>query len=251
MRPTFDELVAEAAVAPIEGWDFSWLDGRATEERAPWGYSRLVAERMTTASRAVDLQSGGGELLAGLAATAPVTVATEGWAPNLAVAGRRLLPLGLWVVGVQDDGPHLPFRGEVFDLVTSRHPVQTWWTEIARILEPGGTFLSQQVGAGTVRELVEAIRGPVAPSDRRNPQRAVEEASRAGLEVLDLREARLPTVFHDVGAVVYFLRLVVWLVPDFTVDRYRPALAALHDRIEADGSFVTYARRFLIEARKP
>jgi hypothetical protein len=26
----FDDLVAEAEAAPMDGWDFSWLDGRAT-----------------------------------------------------------------------------------------------------------------------------------------------------------------------------------------------------------------------------
>jgi hypothetical protein len=27
----FDELVREAELAPIEGWDFSWLDGISTD----------------------------------------------------------------------------------------------------------------------------------------------------------------------------------------------------------------------------
>ncbi|NUS58117.1 MAG: SAM-dependent methyltransferase, partial [Streptomycetaceae bacterium] len=27
---TFDDLVAEAAAVSVAGWDFSWLDGRAT-----------------------------------------------------------------------------------------------------------------------------------------------------------------------------------------------------------------------------
>jgi hypothetical protein len=31
MRRSFEDLVAEAVAAPVEGWDFSWLDGRATE----------------------------------------------------------------------------------------------------------------------------------------------------------------------------------------------------------------------------
>lgn len=35
-RP-FDELIAEAAEADVDGWDFSWLDGRATEQRPSWG----------------------------------------------------------------------------------------------------------------------------------------------------------------------------------------------------------------------
>lgn len=35
----FDELVAEGESVPVRGWDFSWFEGRATEERPSWGYS--------------------------------------------------------------------------------------------------------------------------------------------------------------------------------------------------------------------
>jgi hypothetical protein len=57
--------------------------------------------------------------------------------------------------------------------------------------------------------------------------------------------------FFDIGAVIYFLRKVIWTVPDFTVDRYRHKLRELHERIEADGPFVAHAVRVLVEARKP
>jgi len=49
---------------------------------------------------------------------------------------------------------------------------------------------------------------------------------------------------------VYFLRLVVWIVPDFSVERYRDRLRALHDQIVHDGAFTTTASRFLIECVK-
>jgi hypothetical protein len=44
MSWSFDELVSEADGAPVDGWDFSWLDGRATEERPSWGYQRLMSQ---------------------------------------------------------------------------------------------------------------------------------------------------------------------------------------------------------------
>ena len=62
---------------------------------------------------------------------------------------------------------------------------------------------------------------------------------------------RLRTEFHDVGAVVWFLRKVIWLVPGFTVDAYRDRLRELHDRIERDGPFRATTTRVLVEARKP
>ena len=248
--PTFGELLAEGASVPVEGWDFSWFEGRATEERPPWGYSRLVAQRMATATSALDIQTGGGEVLAQIPHPPPVLAATESWPPNVEIARRNLARLGASVAAVDDDAD-LPFPAGSFDLVVSRHPVQTRWDEIARVLVAGGTFLSQQVGAGSVRELTDAMMGPQVPSQARSPRRAADQAEAGGLVVQDLRTAALEMRFFDVAAVVLFLRKVIWIVPGFTVDRYRPQLAEVHQRIQADGSFTAHSQRFLIEARKP
>jgi SAM-dependent methyltransferase len=251
MASRFDELVAEAERAPITGWDFSWLDGRATEERPPWAYSARVAEFAGASERMLDVQCGGGELLAGLPVHPRLLVATEAHPPNLAVAARRLRPRGAYAVAAPDNRDALPFRDVSFDLVTSRHPIETWWSEIARVLRPGGTFLSQQVGPRSMRELSEALLGPLPWASRREPDDAARGAEQAGLVVDDLRTARLRATFDDIGAVIYFLRLVVWTVPDFSVDRFRAQLAELHDRIEREGSFVAHSTRFLIRAHKP
>jgi SAM-dependent methyltransferase len=248
-RPTFEELVAEGISVPVEGWDFSWFVGRATEERPAWGYARLVGQRMAAAAAALDLQTGGGEVLAGILHPPPVLVATESWPPNLALARRHLAPLRAAVIQA-DDQADLPFRDGAFDLVVSRHPTITVWPEIARVLRPGGTYLSQQIGAGTNRELFEYLMGP-QEIDENYAQEAAAEAAGGGLVVADLREQALRVTFGDIAAVIVFLRKVIWTVPDFTVDRYRDRLARLHDQIEADGPFVAHAQRFLVEAHKP
>ncbi|MFC4018701.1 class I SAM-dependent methyltransferase [Micromonospora sp. GCM10011542] len=245
-----EDLIAEGAAASVDGWGFDWLAGRATEERPPWGYARLLAARMADADAALDVDTGGGEVLAEVPRPPRLLVATEGWPPNVLVARRTLGRLGATVVAVTPDAP-LPFRDASFDLVVSRHPVRTDWAETARVLRPGGTYLSQQIGPGTMRELSEAILGPLPAPAERHPEQAVAAARAAGLRVVDLRPATLRAVFHDVGAVVWFLRKVVWTVPGFTVRRYRPQLLALHHRIRAEGPFVAYARRFLIEAHRP
>lgn len=249
---TFADLVAEAESAPVAGWDFSWLDGRATEQRPSWGYQRGMGERMARASAALDVQTGGGEVLAGVPKLPPLTVATESWPPNVAKATALLHPLGAAVVADEDEPP-LPFADDAFDLVVSRHPVTVWWEEIARVLAPGGTYFSQQVGPASVFELVEYFLGPQPPQVRRkrHPDDARVAAEAAGLQVVDLRSESLRTEFLDVGAVIYFLRKVIWMVPDFTVEKYRDRLRELHELIERDGPFVARSTRFLIEARKP
>ena len=248
--PEFVRLVAEGAAVPVEGWDFSWFDGRATEERPSWGYARMMAARMARARAALDIQTGGGEVLAGLTHPPPVLAATESWPPNAELARRTLAPLGGRVVQVADDAP-LPFPAESFDLVVSRHPVELVWAEISRVLRPGGTFFSQLVGAGSNRELTDFMMGPQPVSQARSASRARVEAEAAGLEVVDLREEALRTVFNDVGAVVYFLRKVLWTVPGFTVEGYQDRLRLLHQKIQSEGPFVAHAQRVLIEARQP
>ena len=228
MTGTFEQLVAEADAASVDGWDFAWLDGRATEQRPSWGYAAAMAGRLADPAvrAALDVQTGGGEVLASAATYPPVMVATEGWPPNLARATALLHPRGVAVVA-DDDEPPLPFADAAFDLVVSRHPVTVWWDEIARVLRPGGTYFSQQVGPASMFELVEWFLGP-QPAEahhRRHPDRARDGAVAAGLEVVDLRMERLRAEFADIGAVVWFLRKVIWMVPGFTVRRVRAAAA--------------------------
>ena len=218
----------------------------------------------------LDIQTGGGEVLAeavqrsqllasrnvATGATdppvleGPLLAATESWPPNLALARRALAPLHGVVVGAADEAA-LPFRDESFDLVVSRHPTDVVWPEIARVLVPGGGYFSQQIGPGSNRELTDFMMGPQPVGTGRSPQVAVAAAAIAGLEVLDVREQALRVEFFDVAAVVHFLRKVLWTVPGFTVAGYAEPLERMHDHIQATGSFVSHAQRFLIEARKP
>jgi SAM-dependent methyltransferase len=248
---SFEELVAEAAAVDVAGWDFSWLDGRATEQRPSWGYQRLLGDRLGAASAALDIQTGGGEVLAGVPGFPPTMAATESWPANLALATRRLHPRGVVVVADPDEPP-LPFADAAFDLVTSRHPASVWWAEIARVLEPGGSYFAQHIGPNTNQELYEFFLGPQGEvsASNRHPDRETAEARAAGLTITDLRMERLRVEFFDIGAVVYFLRKVIWTVPDFSVERYRQRLGDLHELMERQGSFVSHSTRVLIEARK-
>ncbi|GAA4161330.1 class I SAM-dependent methyltransferase [Gryllotalpicola daejeonensis] len=253
--PEFDDIVAEGEAEPTEGWDFSWFDGRATEERPPWGYARLAAEALGHAHASLDLQTGGAEVYAealGRAASVPARVAaTEEWPPNLALARERLAPFGGEVANAAGTDP-LPFEAETFDLVLARHPYGVPWEEIGRVLAPGGTFLGQLIGWGTNRKLYEFFLGPRGDAHEDHGHEAVirQRAAEAGLTITRLEEAVTKVEFFDVGAVVYFLRKVLWTVPGFTVAAYRDELRRMHALIEANGSFVSYSRRFLVEATR-
>lgn len=254
MPRSFDDLVTEAVAAPVDGWEFSWLDGRATEQRPSWGYQRQLARRLSGVSAAVDLHTGGGEVLAGIerfGTFPPTMAATESWPPNAARATELLHRRGVVVVTVPDRPP-LPFGDDAFDLVSARHPLATWWPEIARVLRPGGHYFAQQIGPATMLELSEFFLGPMPDKGAEYQPEAVRAgAAAAGMQIVDLRSERLRAEFFDIGAVIYFLRKVIWTVPDFRVEDHLDRLRAMHEQIESQGPFVAHATRVLVEARKP
>ncbi len=234
----------------VSGWSFDWLDGRATEERPPWGYSRLLASRLAQAGSALDIDTGGGEIIAEVPRLPPRMVVTEGWRPNVEHARRLLSPRGVDVVPVGQGRP-LPFPDAGFDLVSSRHPVSPDWPEIARVLGDDGTYLAQHVGPASAFALIEWFTGPLNRQQLgRDPEREAAAARSAGLRIVDLRTANCRMAFFDIGAVVYVLRKCVWWVPDFTVGRHRDALRRLDAHIREHGAFEAHSTRTLIEARR-
>jgi SAM-dependent methyltransferase len=247
---TFEELVAEAESADVTGWGFGWLDGRATEERPPWGYAKLLAARLGQVRSALDIDTGGGEVVSEAPVLPERMCVTEAWPPNVRRAQETLGPRGVEVHEAEQGGA-LPFPDESFELVTSRHPVRPEWSEIHRVLQPGGRYFAQHVGPASAFELIEFFLGPLPVQRRgRDPQREVAEAEEAGLTITDLRTTRLRMEFFDIGAVVWTLRKCVWWVPDFSVDRYRDQLVELDELIRQRGPFVAHSSRHLIEARR-
>ena len=247
---SFDELVSEAESADVTGWDFHWLDGRATEERPPWGYARLLVERLATVRSALDIDTGGGEVLAEAAMLPERMCVTESWPPNAQRARELLAPRGVEIHETSGDD-RLPFADGSFELVTARHPVSPPWTEIHRVLQPGGHYFAQHVGPASAFELIEFFIGP-QPKHRsaRDPSREIAAAESAGLTVTDLQTALCRMEFFDVGAVVWILRKCVWWVPDFSVDEYHDKLVELDGLLRQDGPFLAHSSRHLITARR-
>jgi SAM-dependent methyltransferase len=239
----YEDLISEAAGVAITGWEFAWLDGRAIGSEPSWSYLELARPLLRRAGSLLDLDTGGGELLAELAPLPPHTVAVEGWAPNVAVARDRLAPFGVSVI------TELPGGEGEFDVVLSRHgrlPV----ADIARLLKPGGTLLSQQVGSDDLTELNAALGAPPPYPQQWTADVAVAALEAAGLVVTDVREEHPPLAFRDVGAIVYQLRAVPWQVRDFTPQRYDRGLRRLDAMIRTDGAYTVAAHRFLVQASR-
>jgi SAM-dependent methyltransferase len=252
------ELLREAAEHDAVGWDFSWLGDRLVTEPLPWDYTAMLAGRARESPDLLDLGTGGGEFLASLEHRPPRTVATESWAPNVEIAGERLRQLGVTVVAVdaapdndrQDDAtePRLPFPSASFALVAGRHESYLP-REVARVLTPGGTFLTQQVG-GDYGEYYDALELPRPSASAWNRELAVTQLERAGLEIVESGETRHATTFADVGALAWYLKAIPWVVDGFSIERHASNLERLDRRLQADGPLTIREPAFWVAALK-
>lgn len=237
------------------GWDFSALDGRMSTDPTPWDLDAEYRLALADVRHVLDMGTGGGEHLLRFADALPTdTMATEGWPPNVPIARQALNGRGIAVVefSAPDDEPNsvpMPFPDARFDLVLNRHESYSA-REVARVLAPGGVFLTQQVGSGELTELHRLI-GVEPSTDEVTLQRFREEVEDAGLVIERSDEFDGWYRFADVAALIAYLNCVPWEVPaDFSVDRYAHALLSLHEQA-GGGPLLLEMRRFWLRARRP
>lgn len=245
------EWKTEENCARIKGWDFSHIIGRYEEEESlPWDYAGEIRAVLRKEMRLLDIDTGGGEFLLSLQHPYENTSATEGYPPNVQLCKEKLLPLGIDLRECSDTS-RLPFADASFDLIINRHgdfcPV-----EIRRLLRPGGLFITQQVGSDNDRELVEAVLpGIERPFPHANLAEQEKAFTEAGFEILKSDEAFRPIIFYDVGAFVWFARIIEWEFPGFSVESCFERLLSLQEIIERDGKITGTIHRYFIAVKKP
>ena len=235
--------------AAFAGWDFSRLRGRWLEEPEPWDYRSIVLDHLRPAQQLLDMGTGGGEFLLTLGHPYERTAVTEAWPPNIRLCRERLAPLGIQVAAVADDG-RLPLPDQAFDVVINRHEFYDPG-EVARVLKPGGLFITQQVGGGNCLDLAARLN-----PDGRPLHTAFALASElprfhaGGFVIILADECRKTLQFFDVGAVVYFAKIIEWTFPGFSVDRNFAQLCALQSERDQEGAIRTIEHRFILMAQK-
>ena len=228
----------EESIAQIKGWDFSHIYGRYEEENSlPWDYKTIIHDLLRNDMKLLDYDTGGGEFLLSLRHPYENTAATEGYPPNVQLCREKLLPLGIDLRECAD-ASHIPFDDNSFDIIINRHG--------------DFLFITQQVGSDNDRELVEMVlpdaENPFPHLNMREQRTAFTDT---GFEILQANEAFRPICFYDIGAFVWFARIIVWEFPGFSVDRCFDRLLQLQKTIERDGKIVGTTHRYLIVARKP
>jgi SAM-dependent methyltransferase len=142
----------------------------------------------------------------------------------------------------------LPFRDGAFQLVANRHEAFLA-AEVSRVLAPGGTFITQQVDMHSYDDLYRLLGLPVPEQPDSWLPLAQRQLREAGLTVAVALAGEERQRFHDVAGIIYYLRVICWAVPEYSLAECAGRLRVLHDT--ADAWPVTIRQqRFLVVAGK-
>ncbi|MBU5439198.1 class I SAM-dependent methyltransferase [Tissierella sp. MSJ-40] len=234
----------------FQGWNFSYISNRKSEEPLPWDYDKIIRQYLKADSVLLDMGTGGGEYLLSLEHPYQNTFATEAYPPNVELCKNTLIPLGIDVRQVFNDHD-LPYENYMFDIIINRHESFDI-NEVYRLLKPNGLFITQQVGGLNNKEISKFLIDDfkeITSSDH-NLANNIELIQNRGFTILKAEEYFPKLKFFDVGALVYFAKIIEWEFPNFTVDSCYEKLCELHSIIEEQGFIESREHRFIIVAQK-
>lgn len=235
---------------PFKGWDFTYINNRVVTEVLGWDYRSIITPLLSDANYMLDMGTGGGEFLSALQPLPKYTYATESYEPNIPIAKDKLQPLGVVVLGIDDDNS-LPIDDNIFDLVINRHESYSP-REVFRVLKPGGRFVTQQVGGSNNVDLNELLGASASFGwDQWCLEYASNQLEENGFQLTMMKEAKPITTFFDVGAILYYLKAIPWQIPDFNIDKYFDKLVELKSRIDSEEKLEIRSHRFILMAEKP
>lgn len=235
----------------FQGWDFSYIDNRISEESLHWDYDKIVRQYLKADSTLLDMGTGGGEYILSLNHPYHNTFVTEAYPPNVELCKRNLSPVGIDVRQVFNDDS-LPFESAMFDIIINRHEAFDI-NEVYRLLKPNGLFITQQVGGLNNKELsMFLIRNfKEITSSGHTLENNLMLIKNKGLNILKSDEYFPTLKFYDVGALVYFAKIIEWEFPNFSVNSCFKQLCQLQSIVEQQGFVESKEHRFVIVAQKP
>lgn len=229
----------------FKGWDFSYLKNRWSDEGLPWDYKNILNQYLKPNYKLLDMGTGGGEFLLSLNHPYKNTAVTESWSPNVKLCKEKLELLEIEVKQVFNDD-QLPFENNTFDIIINRQSSYNI-KEVKRILKPNGLFITQQVGGKNNEVLSKAlIKNFKPPFPDNTLENSLKELSKNSFEVIYNNEYFPYLRFKDIGAIVYFAKIIEWEFPNFSVDNCFQELCELHEELRIKGYIESLEHRFIV-----
>lgn len=109
--------------------------------------------------------------------------------------------------------------------------------------------MTQQVGGGNLNELISAF-DPTPKYKSWTLEHIKNDIRYAGFAIKDAKEWKGQVEFNDVGAIVYFLKAIPWIVEGFSVENNLKHLEQLQSKLDKGEKLVFTQVRFLVSAQK-
>jgi SAM-dependent methyltransferase len=236
-----DDLLA--ATPPRAGWDFSRMnDLRAA---APWRYADVVRQYARPSDDVLDVGTGDGAAFRALAGSFRwgFGIDSDPQMVRLAARASTAPNVDFGVCGARLEG-----ITATFSLIINRHAPLVL-PAIAGHLEPGGHFITEQVGERNMACVRAALGWPAG-----GPPVGAEQVAGAGLRLISFREYDIEYVVRDIESLVFWLN---GLDPQHADLDGAAALASagalnavLAGNVDERG-FVTNEHRYLVVAQLP
>ena len=239
------------SVEERRGWDFSPV--RDAIDPVPWTWTSVVRRYLSRTQRVLDIGTGGGERFVTLAEYYGSGIGIDRDQQMVTVA-RQNTPkvLKCRVSFRKMDACALKFPDAAFDVVLNRHaPADTG--EIARVLKPGGYFITQQVGAHNHANICDLFScGPGGQYERPAGQTVAAWAdalSADGFAVRCRGEYDVAYYYLDAESLIFWLKALP--VPeDFDIERHWPQVDHALNVFSTPRGIATNVHRELLVAQK-
>jgi SAM-dependent methyltransferase len=223
------------------GWDFSGMSDR--RQPVPWEYRDVVLRYLRSADVVLDVGTGAGEQLRGLAPFFGHGLGIDADPDMVRLASEGAAAGNLRFGVCSEQLESVPGR---FDVIIDRHaPFDL--SAIVGHLRPGGYFLTQQVGERNMACVKEALGQPSAL-----PPISVQAVTGSGLRLLAFLEYDVEYVVVDIESLVFWLNALDPAHADID-GRSALASAATLNRVLAgnvdERGFVTNEHRYLAIAQ--
>lgn len=232
----------------FQGWDFSYLNNRWSDEALPWDYKQIILEYLKPTDNLLDMGTGGGEFLLTLNHPYINTTVTEGYMPNYSLCLEKLQPLGIKVYNYVGDENFLDIQDNTFDIVINRHESYNE-KELFRILKPGGLFITQQVGALNNKELATFFdENHKDQFPEMTFSDSIKRLKDNKFEIIYSNEYFPTLKFYDLGAIAYFASIIKWEFINFNVKDNIDKFLILQEELNQKGYISSKEHRFVIVA---
>jgi ubiquinone/menaquinone biosynthesis C-methylase UbiE len=195
----------------LEGWDFSQIN--TSYDPIPWDYTSIVRSYLRPTDKVLDIGTGGGEIFLSFASYLREGIGVDHNPTMIETAKRNQANLAYRNIEfVEMDGGSLQFEANEFDMVILRH-LRVYVDEIARVLRPGGYFITQLVGKRSSKNILEAFgwtADSFGPDWWQSVGELVQPFQNGDCHIVALGEYDVKYWFKDIPSLMFWMMSVPW-----------------------------------------